>query len=453
VADQNFRVKNGLNVGTAVTITTNEYQVGSTRIHSSGVEAKSLTVTDQTGISTIPALKLTGALYDTYNNVGAGNSVLISTGIGVSWIDIPTAALQGVQGTQGTQGVQGVQGTQGSQGVQGIQGVQGTFGTQGIQGIIGAQGFNGTLGSQGTQGTQGITGTQGIQGIQGTTGPQGITGAQGTTGTQGTTGIQGTTGAQGTTGTQGITGTQGTNGSQGTTGAQGATGSQGTTGSTGAQGITGGTGAQGATGPTGGSNTQILYNSGGTATGSANMTFDGTRPTFATLRTDSILPSGGLPAGASGGGIIQIVSTTKTDTFTTSNSSLTDVTGMSVSITPRSSSNKILVSLNLCFIGNNATNAYASLVRNSTIIAVGDAAGSRVRFTLSDYQGSASSNQSPTSSIVFLDSPSTTSATTYKVQVQTQGAGTVYVNRPQLYTDGAASGTGISVITVMEVSG
>jgi len=171
------------------------------------------------------------------------------------------------------------------------------------------------------------------------------------------------------------------------------------------------------------------------------------------LQTNSIVPVGGIPAGASGGGIIQIVSTTKTDTFTTSSTSFTDVTGMSVSITPRSSSNKILVSLNLCFIGNNSTNAYVSLVRGATTIAVGDAAGSRVRFTLSDYQGSAASNQSPVGSIVFLDSPSTTSATTYKVQMRTQGAGTVFVNRSPTDSDSAAAGRGISIITVMEVSG
>ena len=40
------------------------------------------------------------------------------------------------------------------------------------------------------------------------------------------------------------------------------------------------------------------------------------------------------------GSIIQVVSTTKTDTFSTSSSSFTDITGLSVSITPASSSNK-----------------------------------------------------------------------------------------------------------------
>ena len=109
-----------------------------------------------TGVSTFNSVEITGILYDTHTNVGAGDSVLISTGIGVSWIDVATAALQGVQGIQGIQGVQGTQGIQGVQGTQGIQGVQGTFGTQGTQGI---------------QGVQGTTGTQGTQGIQGATGP------------------------------------------------------------------------------------------------------------------------------------------------------------------------------------------------------------------------------------------------------------------------------------------
>jgi formyltetrahydrofolate synthetase len=54
------------------------------------------------------------------------------------------------------------------------------------------------------------------------------------------------------------------------------------------------------------------------------MTFDGTRPTFATLRTDSILPVGGLPGGASGGGIVQVVSTQKTNIFTTTSVSYVD---------------------------------------------------------------------------------------------------------------------------------
>jgi hypothetical protein len=78
---------------------------------------------------------------------------------------------------------------------------------------------------------------------------------------QGTTGVQGIQGRQGV---QGATGSQGTIGAQGSTGTQGATGTQGTL------------GTQGATGPTGGTDNQVLYRSGGSATSSSNLTFDGT---------------------------------------------------------------------------------------------------------------------------------------------------------------------------------
>ena len=89
-------------------------------------------------------------------------------------------------------------------------------------------------------------------------------------------GAQGTSGVQGTTGTQGIQGITGAQGFNGTLGTQGATGTQGTQGATGTQGTTGTQGIQGITGPTGGSNTHVLFNSSGTSTGDAAMTFNST---------------------------------------------------------------------------------------------------------------------------------------------------------------------------------
>jgi hypothetical protein len=56
-----------------------------------------------------------------------------------------------------------------------------------------------------------------------------------------------------------------------------------------------------------------------------------------------------LPAAIATGKVLQVVSTTKTDTFTTTSTSFTDITGMSVSITPSSASNKILVFSYLTF--------------------------------------------------------------------------------------------------------
>ena len=55
------------------------------------------------------------------------------------------------------------------------------------------------------------------------------------------------------------------------------------------------------------------------------------------LRVDKIVPVDGVPTNG-GGGIIQVVSTTKTDTFSTTSTSFTDVTGFSVNITPKFSS-------------------------------------------------------------------------------------------------------------------
>ena len=97
-------------------------------------------------------LRVTGGLYDSNNSVGTASSVLVSTGAGVSWKSISTAALQGLQGLQGTQGLQGLQGLQGRQGLQGLQGTAGFVGAQGLQGLQGRQGL------QGLQGLQGIFG-------------------------------------------------------------------------------------------------------------------------------------------------------------------------------------------------------------------------------------------------------------------------------------------------------
>ena len=146
--------------------------------------------------------------------------------------------------------------------------IDGAQGAQGVQGATGAQGVQGAQGYQGVQGAVGAQGAQGYQGVQGATG----VGAAGAQGAQGYQGVQGAVGAQGAQGSQGYQGVQGATGT-GAAGAQGAQGYQGVQGATGAQGV------QGATGPTGGSDTQVLYNSSGSTTGSANLTFDGTNLT------------------------------------------------------------------------------------------------------------------------------------------------------------------------------
>ena len=151
---------------------------------------------------------------------------------------------------------------------------------------------------------------------------------------------------------------------------------------------------------------------------------------------------------------VQVIQTVKTDTFTSASSGFVDITGLSVNITPTSASNRILVLFSTA-IGMEA--GYFSggvrLVRNSTAIYLGDAAGSRT--PASGWAWSNAQNYGIyTLSGSFLDSPSTTSATTYKLQLVSGYSGvTVYLNRGSYDTDGSVSARLPSQITVMEISG
>lgn len=151
-------------------------------------------------------------------------------------------------------------------------------------------------------------------------------------------------------------------------------------------------------------------------------------------------------------GIVQVKSTTKTDTFTTTSGSYTDVTGLSVSITPTSSSNQILVMVTMSVGCDPAvTTILTQLVRGSTAIALGDAGGSRVRAT-QDGKAQGGFAAMPWS-MSFLDSPATTSATTYKVQMLSLASGqTVTVNRSLTDSDSGSYARSSSTITVFEVT-
>jgi len=153
------------------------------------------------------------------------------------------------------------------------------------------------------------------------------------------------------------------------------------------------------------------------------------------------------------GNVLQVVSTTKTDTFTNSSASFVDITGLSVSITPTSSSSKIFVMYSLMTGENTSNFPMIRLVRDSTAIAVGDASGSRVQVS-SVAWGSGGNNATNMQSMNFLDSPATTSSTTYKLQISGATAGvTNYINRDQRDDNGGYEPRGVSTITVMEIAG
>ena len=89
------------------------------------------------------------------------------------------------------------------------------------------------------------------------------------------------------------------------------------------------------------------------------------------------------------------------------------------------------------------------ILRGSTAICIADSASTRVRATSGVTSGS-DSIWTPVSA-TFLDSPNTTSATTYKIQSRNETSGATHVNRSHTDADAASYYRGTSQITVMEV--
>ena len=154
-----------------------------------------------------------------------------------------------------------------------------------------------------------------------------------------------------------------------------------------------------------------------------------------------------LPAGT----VLQVVSTTKTDTFSSSSFTYVDITGLSVSVTPTSATSKIYVVVTINFCSESGGRLAFQLVRGSTAIGIGDAAGNRTRGTSSNGPSGPATMES--SSFSFLDSPSTTSATTYKVQLcGIDTISTYFVNRTVNDEDITGRPRTVSTITVMEIA-
>ena len=184
------------------------------------------------------------------------------------------------------------------------------------------------------------------------------------------------------------------------------------------------------------------------------------------LRVDRIVPTNGAPAGG-GGSIIQVVQTAKTDTWAsdmaTNYPNFEEVTGLNVSITPKFSSSKILVTASVNY-STSYWQGFGQLWRgiggaSRTMLdgAVGAASGSRVRYTFTSNQfhgDSTNPYQMYHGTVNYLDSPNTTQQVSYSIAMRTYiGTHNVYVNRNKdETTSNEYYGRGISTITVMEVS-
>lgn len=171
--------------------------------------------------------------------------------------------------------------------------------------------------------------------------------------------------------------------------------------------------------------------------GSTVLSLPATSGTLITTGSSGqVIPKAALPTGS----VLQVVNVAYTTAASRSSNVYAD-TGLSASITPTSSSSKILVlvSHNGCRKDSNNTNLQVILLRGSTQISGIDGAGG--------FTNSTATNDFGGISICYLDSPATTSSTTYKTQFRSEGNNaTVYVNNAN------GSGSTASTITLMEIA-
>lgn len=149
-----------------------------------------------------------------------------------------------------------------------------------------------------------------------------------------------------------------------------------------------------------------------------------------------VIPKAALPTGS----VLQVVQTTTTTATSTTSTTYTDVTNLNVSITPSSATNKILVLCDLrCYIqADNSTSGGLQLLRGSTAVYTDD------RYCFDSVNANVGYGLHGT--FIYLDSPATTSSTTYKIQIKrTSSVGTSYS------FDINPHGGNISSITVMEI--
>ena len=150
-------------------------------------------------------------------------------------------------------------------------------------------------------------------------------------------------------------------------------------------------------------------------------------------------------------GLIQVIQTLKTDTTSYNGQTEADIAGMTCTITPTSSSHKVLVILTVTASWRGSS--YISLYRGSTKIGAGDAVTNKIDALYGGYPGSSGDGDHYFGTWAhthhILDTPNTTSATTYKLTWRSEGTNWKYLNMG--YDNVDHSGRGSSAITLMEI--
>ena len=164
---------------------------------------------------------------------------------------------------------------------------------------------------------------------------------------------------------------------------------------------------------------------------------------------------GTIATTATAGKILQVIQAVKKNRQTINSTTLVDITGMSVSITPSSASNKVLVNYSLVVFSNAVYYALRLLRDSDSTIFIGDenpSATSQNRASFGSYDSSYVIADTIAQS--FLDSPNTTSATTYKLQAYSpySSAYTIGINSGVALDNYTYMNNCVSTITAMEVA-
>ena len=156
------------------------------------------------------------------------------------------------------------------------------------------------------------------------------------------------------------------------------------------------------------------------------------------------------------GMVSQVVSVSKTDRFTTTSTSYTDITGFTAAITPSSTDSKILVISNWCWGSDKSPYPKFILLRGSTSINIGDSSGSATQVSVgnnTDPPGDEGDILQEQLSHHFLDSPSSTSEVTYKWQTKSFNASRqITIGGTHSTADGNRANVPTN-ITLMEILG
>jgi hypothetical protein len=174
---------------------------------------------------------------------------------------------------------------------------------------------------------------------------------------------------------------------------------------------------------------------------------------FATSAT-GVTVTGAIAGATNLGKVLQVVQTSDTGQETSTSSGWNDLGNLSLSITPSSTSSKIYLMCHLGVIHQTQDThiVYFRFLRDSTAVGVGSV-GSRTGCTASTRgQGTGDTNAGFNMAFNYLDSPSTTSAITYKVQYHNFNSGEFHYNRDDGWADTASHPTPISTITAMEIA-